>query len=132
MSDSESNSSSELSDIDSQRSTSPPQTSPPIVPKRNLHETNLPTKERALPHVPPPKSVPLTHDELFDRSTNLPNVELLKKHLFDEGKLLKEDVLEIVTRATTLFIEEPNILIVKEPVTSMRLFVFFQYCFSFS
>jgi len=91
--------------------------SQPPAPGKDLHTFTLPTRERALPNVPPPRAYILKHDELFDIVTNLPNLDLLKQHLFEEGKILKEDVLEIVNRATQFFLEEPNILIVKEPVT---------------
>jgi hypothetical protein len=115
-------SSSESSGSDTEMFDAQPQPQPPVHVsppiKKDLHKLERSTTERALPHVTPPRSFVLKHEELFDPKTNLPNLDLLKQHLIEEGKLLKEDVLEIVNRTTQLFVEEPNILIVKEPVTS--------------
>lgn len=74
------------------------------------------TKERVMKDVTPPVAEPLSHEELFD-SEGKPNTEKLKMHLFHEGRLQPNDVITIIEAATTIFANEPTLLMVDAPVT---------------
>lgn len=47
-----------------------------------------------------------------------PNHEFLKFHFFHEGRLTEEQALYILEHATKIFSNEPNMVLVKSPVTS--------------
>jgi len=58
---------------------------------------------------------PLPHDQLFTNDTI--NLENLKTHLQREGRLLKKDAIHIVLTAKEKFRQEPNLLILEDPIT---------------
>jgi len=57
---------------------------------------------------------PLPHDQLWTNNTI--NFTNLKSHLRREGRLLREDVVDLVSRASEFFRNEPNLLILKDPI----------------
>lgn len=59
----------------------------------------------------------LTASELFVGPNSLPNVDLLKVFLFDEGRLDETAALKIIERGAAIFGEEENLLKVDAPVT---------------
>lgn len=75
------------------------------------------TVERAVKDVscPPPK--PPQDKELFDETGKRPNLEFLRKFLFDEGRLTEKQALFIIRKGTKLFRGERNVLHVPAPVT---------------
>jgi len=60
-------------------------------------------------------SFPLPHDQLY--TNNAINLENLKTHLQREGRLLKNDAMHIVKTAAEKFRQEPNLLILEDPIT---------------
>ncbi|GME95970.1 unnamed protein product [Ambrosiozyma monospora] len=67
--------------------------------------------------VPPPTTKKLRDSQLFSNPNGLPNYKLLKEHFKREGKLTENQVLRILSLATAIFLEEPNMLNVPAPVT---------------
>ncbi|PRP84802.1 calcineurin A [Planoprotostelium fungivorum] len=74
--------------------------------------------DRAMKDVPPPASEPIESSKLFiekgktengdeDFEINLPN---LKAHLVAEGKLKKDDMNRLLTKATEILALEPNVI----------------------
>lgn len=76
-----------------------------------------PPADRQITSVPYPRANLLKEDELFDSSTGLPSVNLLKKHLEEEGLLDERCALRLVERARDIFTREPNIVSIQRPVT---------------
>lgn len=74
------------------------------------------TKERVVKEVPPPAAVPLARNEVFN-ADGKPNAENLKNHFIHEGRLSLEDVVTLIETATTVFANEPTLLVVDAPVT---------------
>ena len=46
----------------------------------------------------------------------VPNIDVLRKHLLREGRLEKKELIEIIKTATQIMRKEPNVLRMKEPV----------------
>jgi len=71
--------------------------------------------DRLVNNVIPPPTHPLASENLFvDNSINLEN---LKEHLRREGRLQMEDALDLVSMAAEIFRNEPNLLVLKDPIT---------------
>jgi serine/threonine-protein phosphatase 2B catalytic subunit len=87
-----------------------------VQPRRKFsNKEYLPTKERVVKTVTPPRSEPLATSELFtDEGIN---TEKLREHLFNEGRLLVSDAVRIIEEAMEIFGAEPTLLAVPAPVT---------------
>jgi serine/threonine-protein phosphatase 2B catalytic subunit len=46
----------------------------------------------------------------------VPNMDVLRKHLLREGRLEKKELVELIKEATSIMRKEPNVLRMKEPV----------------
>jgi len=71
--------------------------------------------DRLMKNIVPPPRDPLPHDELF--TNNVINLTNLEAHLRREGRLLKKDVIYLVSAAAEIFRDEPNLLVLKDPVS---------------
>jgi len=99
----------------------PPATDGSSTPKKltlktSMNEIKLSTIDRVVPSVKYPRAEPLAHDVLFnaDKTINLPK---LQEHFFNEGRLLHEDVIEIVKMTAEILEKEPTLLCVDAPIT---------------
>lgn len=63
--------------------------------------------------VPPPQWFRLTEEELY-KGNKLPDHDLLKKHLREEGRLTLNCAIRLLTQAAELFREEPNMVVLSE------------------
>lgn len=79
--------------------------------------TKVSTKERVVKNVPPVSGKVPSDDEVFDKTTGLPNHEFLREHFKREGRLHEEQALRILEKATICLSKEPNLLHVPAPVT---------------
>lgn len=75
------------------------------------------TVGRAVSTVPPPATKKPTDEQLFDRYTGLPNVQFLKDHFTNEGRLRIPQILRILEMAIRALSAEPNLLEVPAPIT---------------
>lgn len=75
-----------------------------------------PSSERGLPHTTPPPSEPLPHDAVFD-DAGLPNCEAIREHFLRCGVLNCADAIKILNDAAALLREEPNVLVLQDPIT---------------
>jgi len=80
-----------------------------------------PLGDRVMKNVPPLSRFPLKRDQLWHNSPKsnnreVPNLELLRKHLLREGRLEKKELIELIGGATNIMKKEPNVLRIKEPV----------------
>ena len=91
--------------------------SPSDIRKKNIHAPKLSTTERIMKDVPMPTSKVLQKADLLDEK-GIPNPDVLRNHLKQEGKLAKDLLLEIISQATQILVQEPNVVAIKEPVTS--------------
>lgn len=76
-----------------------------------------PLGDRFLQNLKPPPSGFLRKDLLFPHNNSIPNWSLLKDHLKQEGRVPKDHCLEIVRAAGDIFMREPNLLDLMDPVT---------------
>ncbi|KAG5638517.1 hypothetical protein H0H81_012154 [Sphagnurus paluster] len=77
--------------------------------------------ERPIKNVPQPVKHKPTDADFYrqnERGESVPNHKYLKKHFFDEGRVTEKQALFILERTTALMRQEPNLLVVKSPVTS--------------
>ncbi|KAG5476839.1 hypothetical protein CUR178_04025 [Leishmania enriettii] len=82
--------------------------------KAGLVERMLLT-ERGDPSVPPPNWEPLSSSALFDENgMTRPNV--VREHFQKEGLLHEADALAIITKCALLWKDEPNVLLLDDPV----------------
>eukprot|EP00762_Andalucia_godoyi_P001685 ANDGO_07134.mRNA.1 Serine/threonine-protein phosphatase 2B catalytic subunit 2 len=72
---------------------------------------------RVMKDVPPVIADTLAHSKVFSSSTGLPIPENLKTHFFGEGRLSKEDAIELIKRAGDVLRREPNVLHIQDPIT---------------
>lgn len=75
---------------------------------------------QSLVAVPPAPKIPKDKELFPIEGTAIPNVQFLKAHFFDEGKLSEEQVCRIVEAGTELLANEPNLLEIPAPITSKR------------
>ncbi|ODV91906.1 hypothetical protein CANCADRAFT_30199 [Tortispora caseinolytica NRRL Y-17796] len=81
-------------------------------------DTVVSTTERICKNVPPPAwSTPSDAELFIDEEKFLPNIEFLRNHFIREGRLTEEQTLKILTKATELLSEEPNMLDLEAPIT---------------
>lgn len=67
--------------------------------------------------VKPPRGTPLPSEEFWsDEAKTVPNTVALKEHLFEEGRILTEDFLRMLTLVTDIMGKEPNLLQLSAPV----------------
>ena len=66
--------------------------------------------------VPPPAQFPIKSEDLWDGDK--PRVDVLKEHLKAEGLLHEADLKKLLSVATAIFKEEPNLLDLQAPITS--------------
>ena len=76
-----------------------------------------PLLDREKKDILPPPQKPLSTELLFIKKTNIPNLIVLYEHLQREGKLLKADFMNIVSRFIDIVQKEPNVLILDDPIT---------------
>jgi len=75
------------------------------------------TAERVIKSVPYPETAHLDSDMLFDPTTDLPSLNLLRTHFIKEGRLTVDAAKKILTRTAAIFRERPNIQHLNAPVT---------------
>lgn len=75
---------------------------------------------QSLVAVPPAPKIPKDKELFPIEGTAVPNVQFLKAHFFDEGKLSEEQVCRIVEAGTELLANEPNLLEIPAPITSKK------------
>lgn len=76
--------------------------------------------ERQCKNVPPPATSRPNDEQffLYDRSgAPMPNLDFIRKHFLDEGRLTEQQAIYILERTTDLLSREPNLLSVPSPVT---------------
>jgi hypothetical protein len=73
--------------------------------------------ERIVSSVTPPRAEPLSSTELW--VDGKPDTDVLREHLFHEGRLHLEDVERIMNTANAIFREEPNVLTIEAPIASL-------------
>ncbi|KAJ3369107.1 3',5'-cyclic-nucleotide phosphodiesterase (PDEase) (3':5'-CNP) [Allomyces arbusculus] len=76
------------------------------------------TVERVIKDVPPPNTFKPTPEQFYSEADpTKPNVEFLRNHFFNEGRLTEEQALEIIAKGTELLRNEPNVLEITSPTT---------------
>ena len=78
---------------------------------------DYPPPDRRENSVPYPRASVLTEDDLFHQESGLPSICRLTEHLKQEGHLDEQCALRLIELARQKFENEPNMLIVKRPVT---------------
>ncbi|KAF8436362.1 Metallo-dependent phosphatase-like protein [Boletus edulis BED1] len=89
------------------------------VPQWSIIEPGVSLEERAMPNVPEPVRWTPADDQLFIRGDlhTVPNVDFIKQHFFNEGRLTEKQALQILSKATAILSREPNLVNVGSPVT---------------
>jgi serine/threonine-protein phosphatase 2B catalytic subunit len=72
--------------------------------------------DRIIKKVAAPPRYPLEHKILFPQK-NIPDWKALRTHLTKEGRLSKNDVIELINIFKDIIKNEPNIVKIKDPVT---------------
>lgn len=75
-----------------------------------------PVGDRVVKSVPPPIHLPLPHALLFPTEDEKPDWELLQQYFHGEGRLAKEDCVQIVQQCEAILRREPNLLEMKDPL----------------
>ena len=83
-----------------------------------LRHARFTTTGRVREDVTPPMSDFLPSDAMWDPDGK-PNTEVLRKHFKREGRLKKEDLLQLVRTASDVFASEPNLVEVSSPITGL-------------
>jgi len=82
-----------------------------------VSKSKLSTTERVVGKVPMPPSQKLTIAKVFDPRTNLPRLEIIKKHFISEGRLDEHTALKIINEGAALLRSEKTMVEVGAPVT---------------
>eukprot|EP01125_Pyxidicula_operculata_P005723 TRINITY_DN1_c8_g1_i1.p1 TRINITY_DN1_c8_g1~~TRINITY_DN1_c8_g1_i1.p1 ORF type:complete len:583 (-),score=171.41 TRINITY_DN1_c8_g1_i1:35-1783(-) len=84
----------------------------------DLHTVKLPTKERIINECEPPTSKVLTASEFWTNpEQTIPNIDVIKNHLKQEGRLEKSLFISLVDKVYETFCEEDNVLNLDAPIT---------------
>eukprot|EP00440_Ansanella_granifera_P037337 gb/GFBE01040509.1/.p1 GENE.gb/GFBE01040509.1/~~gb/GFBE01040509.1/.p1 ORF type:complete len:558 (+),score=126.35 gb/GFBE01040509.1/:1-1674(+) len=75
-----------------------------------------PLGDRPVKEVPLPPAQLLTADSFYDKKGE-PDIDFLFEHLSLEGALSQELLLEVISKASDLFKDEPNLLKLNDPIT---------------
>ena len=75
-----------------------------------------PCNDRACPDLEPPPAKPLDSSLLFPDGAKVPDWKLLNTHIAKEGRIYKDDFVNIIKDATDKFKSEPNLLECEEPI----------------
>lgn len=67
--------------------------------------------------VPSPPVYKMTISDVYDKQTQMPNLDVLKKHLFAEGRLEASAAIKIIKDGAAVLRREKNLLHVEAPVT---------------
>jgi len=76
---------------------------------------DLNDSDRPMKNVVAPPMHPLPHTKLF--RNGVINLKNLRNHLRKEGRLLIEDIIYLVSKASEIFRKEPNLLVLDDPIT---------------
>ncbi|EUB58064.1 Serine/threonine-protein phosphatase 2B catalytic subunit gamma isoform [Echinococcus granulosus] len=66
---------------------------------------------------PPPPTQLLTIDDIFPRLDEPPQLEILRSHLFGEGRLTEKAALKIIEETAAIFKSENNLIELEAPIT---------------
>ena len=91
----------------------PPAPPEPGKPPQRLQD---PLQDRPIKEVPLPPAQLLTADTFYEKNGE-PNMPVLMEHLILEGALSQELLLDIISKASDLFKDEPNLLKLNDPIT---------------
>lgn len=75
-----------------------------------------PAHDRVVKEILPPPMFNLSHNKLFPKP-DLPDWKALKTHLTQEGKLDKEDIIQLINLFKDIVSKESNIVKTKDPVS---------------
>lgn len=76
-----------------------------------------PLSDRFVTDLPPPPAEPLSRDLLFPNNQQVPDWNMLRSHLQQEGLISKFDCIDIITKTTKVLSSESNLLDLMDPVT---------------
>jgi len=77
-----------------------------------------PLRDRAIKSVRPPPHRPLEHDLMFPPSLNgKPDWRTIRDHLYKEGRIAKEDLIQLVQSVNKILRNEGNLLYLEDPLT---------------
>ncbi|CRG93088.1 serine/threonine protein phosphatase 2B catalytic subunit A, putative [Plasmodium gallinaceum] len=77
-----------------------------------------PKNDRQVKEVEPPPAKPLSLELLYPNGTDEPpDYKVLRDHLKKEGRIRKEDCLDIIKKVIDIVSNEPNLLRLKDPIT---------------
>ncbi|KAG8157450.1 hypothetical protein KVR01_012834 [Diaporthe batatas] len=80
--------------------------------------TQVSTTDRVCKDVPPPAWLPPTDEEFYhDETHEKPNIQFLKQHFSQEGRLTEDQALFIINKGTEILHAEPTLLEVDAPIT---------------
>ncbi|CAJ1454410.1 unnamed protein product [Effrenium voratum] len=85
----------------------------PGKPPQRLQD---PLNDRPVKEVPLPPAQLLTAESFYEKNGE-PNISALMEHLILEGALSQELLLDIISKASDLFKDEPNLLKLNDPIT---------------
>lgn len=88
----------------------------PAQPGKPPQRLQDPLNDRPVKEVPLPPAQLLTADIYYEKN-GLPNIDVLFGHLTLEGALAQELLLDIISKASDLLREEPNMLKLNDPIT---------------
>ena len=77
--------------------------------------------DRPIKSHPPPPQRPLDHNILFppqlrQGTHEIPDWKCLMKHIRAEGRVNKQDIMQLLMNVIEIMKKEPNVLLVSEPV----------------
>lgn len=68
---------------------------------------------------PPPPVQLLAVDDIFPKLDEPPQLEILRNHLFGEGRLTETAALKIIEETAAIFKSEHNLIELEAPITGM-------------
>lgn len=76
-----------------------------------------PIKDRVIKEVLAPPNKCLSHELLYLKDKETPNIKNIREHLLREGKIDKKDFIDFINRVTNIVKKEPSVLRVSDPLT---------------
>jgi serine/threonine-protein phosphatase 2B catalytic subunit len=87
-----------------------------IIENKQDEEKSAIFNDRVCPQVPYPATNRLKCEDVFEETTGMPKIDLLKKHFIKEGRLDESAALRIIKMASAKLKSERNLIEIAQPV----------------
>ena len=75
-----------------------------------MEQLQDPLEDRVMKNVPPAHQHPLKRERLWKENENTIDLDILREHLLREGHIEKDELVELIQKASQIMKQEPNVI----------------------